>query len=390
MSFVLDDDHDLDNGSDRSLEWPDGGNAGGGGDRSPSFVIGRDEGGSPSGEELEAFVGGAPELDVREKNDESEISTTVRRSVSFISSSLAPPVGRAHAASYPSPSGRKATLCALDASERSSKSSLDAGDRSDASHSRRSVSFLVDQEHDEDDGFGFFVDQEQDEDDSNDNRTRGSSAVPSNSATVIGGRDRVALAYDRRQTRGRSATEGGEDPREVRRVRSLSRIRAVPVVDDGSSVIDDSSLLIAIDIDGTKTSSTPPRGRPQAVTGTDQDRSIRVPPRHARSLSRTRFVPPIRNYVDFDPLPMAQNPSHHPHQQQDNNNNGYNTIRYSGSYRRGALPHDMVPSPITWQKPAALQKSQRSQSTEETFVSAMTIDTQDSFSIVVHTNPIPV
>jgi len=381
VSFVLDDDDDdLDNGSDRSLEWPDGGNAGGGGDRSPSFVIGRDEEGSPSGEESEAFVGGAPEPDVGEKNDESEISTTVRRSVSFISSSSAPPVGRAHAAPYPPPSGRKAPPCALDASERSGKSSLDASDRSDAFRSRRSVSFLVDQEQDEDDGFGFFVDQEQDEDDGNGNRTHGSSAVPSNSTTVVGGRDRVALAYDRRQTRGRSATEGGEDPREVRRVRSLSRIRAVPVVDDGSSiVIDDSSLLIAIDIDGTKTSSTPPRGRPQAVTGTDQDRSIRVPPRHARSLSRTRFVPPIRNHVDFDPPPMAQNPGHHPHQQQDNNNSGYNTIRYSGSYRRGALPHDMVPSPISLQKPAALQKSQISQSTEETFVSALTIDTQDSF-----------
>lgn len=111
-----------------------------------------------------------------------------------------------------------------------------------------------------------------DRQDDGENLARGPSSMPPNSAADIGGEARVVSAYDRRRTRGRSAfaqsvTEGEEDPPEVRRVRSLSRSHAVPVVGDASSiVINDTSSLTAIGRNGPTTSSTLPRSRAPAAS----------------------------------------------------------------------------------------------------------------------------
>mmetsp|Transcript_16967 Transcript_16967/g.29942 ORF Transcript_16967/g.29942 Transcript_16967/m.29942 type:complete len:950 (+) Transcript_16967:767-3616(+) len=259
---------------------------------------------------------GKSTLDTSERSNES----STRRSVSFMSDQAnrgsplltsSMPNSQVHAA-YPKQSRGKSTL--------------DTSERSDEPSTRRSVSFMMDQDK---------------------SHTLRLSAMTSSMASS----QVRAPAYPQPPPQGRTSytrSNTGEYLTVFRRPRSLSKSRST---DCPSLVINDNSSLTSGSQD--RPISAPPRGRSPAMTSPMASSQGRASaPRQARSLSRTRNA--ISRDVNFDPAASITNSPQ----------GKYETVT-----RRNARPFEKI-----------LQKSMLSHSTEETFISALANDEESFFS----------
>mmetsp|Transcript_34086 Transcript_34086/g.62743 ORF Transcript_34086/g.62743 Transcript_34086/m.62743 type:complete len:1122 (-) Transcript_34086:211-3576(-) len=259
---------------------------------------------------------GKSTLDTSERSNES----STRRSVSFMSDQAnrgsplltsSMPNSQVHAA-YPKQSRGKSTL--------------DTSERSDEPSTRRSVSFMMDQDK---------------------SHTLRLSAMTSSMASS----QVRAPAYPQPPPQGRTSytrSNTGEYLTVFRRPRSLSKSRST---DCPSLVINDNSSLTSGSQD--RPISAPPRGRSPAMTSPMASSQGRASaPRQARSLSRTRNA--VYRDVNFDPAASITNSPQ----------GKYETVT-----RRNARPFEKI-----------LQKSMLSHSTEETFISALANDEESFFS----------
>mmetsp|Transcript_1499 Transcript_1499/g.3173 ORF Transcript_1499/g.3173 Transcript_1499/m.3173 type:complete len:1001 (+) Transcript_1499:108-3110(+) len=304
---------------------------------------------------------------------ETSMDSTSRRSVSFL-------MDRCDDRERPlSPSQVHATTSYQ---QSRGKSTLDTSERSDGS-SRRSVSFIMDQDDNQIRGLSSsepllssMFSSTQSRSMANEDlagsrqvrpRSRSHSLVINDTSSMTAGSQdgptfpsSHGALIPTRQARSRSRTHSalianpisppsrgitsamsssmtsyqGQALTPTRHAHSLSRTRNVPI---------------------TNPTSLSSRGRSSAMStlmASGHSQSL-APTREARSLSRTRDIP-IRNHIDFDPVGSITET------QQGN---------YDRVFRRGALPYEKVP----------IQKNMVSYSTEDTFISTLTIDEEDSF-----------